>query len=97
MKRLGKRLTEEVNKEAEEFLGFFNKKHGQKVKSIVRLVGPNYIYFTNGSIIKVYFDGYPEEDIKYVSGLIFPFRLPYLRLPGLMRIHEDLIRIRETL
>ena len=97
MKRLGKRLTEEVNKEAEEFLRFFNKKHKQDIVSIVRLVGPNYIYFTNGSIVKVYFDGYPEEGAKFINGLIFPFRLPYLRIPGLMRIREDLIRIRETL
>ena len=97
MKRLEKRLTEEVNKEAEEFLRFFNKKNGQKVKSIVRLVGPNYIYFTNRLIVKVYFDGYPEEEVKFLNGLIFPFRLPYLRIPGLMRIREDLIRICETL
>ena len=95
MKRLGKRLTEEVNKEAEKFLEYFKEK--RTGKEIVRLVGPNYIYFTNGSIIKVCFDGYPEEEAKFISGLIFPFRRPYLRIPGLMRICEDLIRIRETL
>jgi hypothetical protein len=95
VKRLGKRLTEEVNCEAEEFLEYFREK--RPGKELVRLVGPNYIYFTNGSIIKVYFDGYPEEEVKFVSGLIFPFRLPYLRIPGLMKIREDLIRIRETL
>ena len=71
MKRLEKRLVEEVNREAEELLKFFNKKYGQKVKSIVRLVGPNYIYFTNGSIVKIYFDGYSEEEVKFISGLIF--------------------------
>jgi hypothetical protein len=96
VKRLGKRLTEEVNKEAEEFLRFFNKKRGQKAKRAVRLVGPNYVYFTNGSIVKVYFDGYPEKDV-FASGLRFPFNIPYLKIPGLMRICEDLIRIRETL
>ena len=95
MKRLGKRLTEEVNKEAEEFLEYFKEK--RLGKETVRLIGPNYIYFTNGSIIKVYFDGYTEEYVKFVNGLIFPFRLPYLRIPSLMRIREDLIRIRETL
>ena len=95
MKRLGKRLTEEVNRKAEEFLEYFKER--RPGKELVRLVGPNYIYFTNGSVVKVYFDGYLEEEVKFVSGLIFPFRLPYLRLPGLMRIHEDLIRIRETL
>ena len=94
MKRLEKRLIEEVNREAEEFLKYFKEK--RPGKEIVRLVGPNYIYFTNGSIIKVYFDGYQEE-AKFVSGLIFPFRRSYLRIPGLMRICEDLIRIRETL
>jgi len=95
VKRLEKRLTEEVNKEAEGFLEYFKKKRSGK--ELVRLVGPNYIYFTNGSIIKVYFDGYPEEDVKFINGLIFPFRIPYLKIPGLMRIREDLIRIRETL
>jgi hypothetical protein len=96
VKRLEKRLVEEVNCKAEEFLEYFKKKRPGG-KELVRLVGPNYIYFTNGSIIKVYFDGYQEEEVKFINGLIFPFRLPYLRLPGLMRIREDLIRIRETL
>ena len=95
MKRLEKRLLEEVNREAEEFLEYFREK--RLGKELVRLVGPNYVYFTNGSIIKVYSDDPEEEGIIIVSGLTFPFRLPYLRIPDLMRIREDLIRIRETL
>ena len=95
MKRLEKRLIEEVNREAEEFLEYFKEK--RPGKGFVMLVGPNYIYFTKGSIIKVCFEGHPEEEAKFANGLIFPFRLPYLRFPGLMRIREDLIRIRETL
>ena len=95
MKRLGKRLTEEVNRESEKFLEYFREK--RPGKELVRLVGPNYIYFTNGLIIKVYSDDPEEEGIIIVSGLTFPFRLPYFRIPGLMRIREDLIRIRETL
>ena len=83
MKRLDKRLIEEVNREAEEFLEYFKEKRSGK--EIVRLVGPNYIYFTNGSIIKVCFDGYPEEEAKFVCGLIFPFHRTYLRILCLMR------------
>ena len=94
MKRSIRRLLCEVNYEAEELLGFYKERGTRK---IVRLVGPNYIYFTNGSLVKVYFDGYPEEESMYLSGLVFPLRRPYLRLPGLKRIREDLIRIRETL
>ena len=92
MKRLTKGLLREVNHESELLTPKYLRSTG-----ISKLVGPNYIYFTNGSLVKVYFDGYPEEESMYLSGLVFPLRRPYLRLPGLKRIREDLIRIRETL
>ena len=79
----------------EEFLEYFKEK--KPGKRIVRLVGPNYIYFANGSIVKVYFDDQKEG---IISGLTFPLHLtylPYLRILGLMRIREDLVRIRKTL
>ena len=80
MKRLTKRLLIEANHEAELMIDHFLK---NRPGEIVRLAGPNYTYFTNGKIMKVFFEGVNIRVSKeYASGFIFPIinlRIDYLR------------------
>ena len=80
MKRLTKRLLIEANHEAELMIDYFLK---NRPGGIVRLAGPNYTYFTNGKIMKVFFEGVGIRASKeYVSGFVFPIsrvRIDYLR------------------
>lgn len=70
MKRLTKRLLIEVNHEAETLMPYYLKPDHTKVS---RLVGPNYVYFTNGMVLKVFFEGIGiKYDGKYSAGLMLP-------------------------
>lgn len=92
MKRLTKRLLREVNHESELLTPKYLRSTG-----ISKLVGPNYVYFTNGHLMKVYLE---DGGVKYVSeypnGLIFPIST-YIKLWILKNILKDLKEIRRTL
>ena len=77
MKRLTKRLLDEINHEAELLAPNYLKSDHTKIS---RIAGPNYTYFTNGHLIKVFFEGVGlGYNTKYPSGIIFPI-LYYLEL-----------------
>ena len=89
MKRLTKRLLDKINHEAESLaLNYLKSDHTK----ISRIVGPNYTYFTNGYLIKVFFEGV-GLGYKYPSGFIFPI-LCYLELELLRNILKDLKAIK---
>lgn len=90
MKRLTKRLLIEANHEAELMIGHFLK---NRPGEIVRLAGPNYTYFTNGKIMKVFFEGVNVREVKkYLSGIIFP--ITKLEVGYLRNILKDLKAIK---
>ena len=93
MKRLTKRLLDEINHEVELLVphSHYFRSDTQKVS---RIVGPNYIYFTNGYLIKVFFEGVGSHyRSKYLSGFIFPIQC-YLELVLLRNILKDLKAIK---
>ena len=91
MKRLTKRLLREVNHEAALLAPHYLKSDLSKIS---RVVGPNYEYFTNGNLIKVFFDGVGLNYIsKYSSGFTFPTQR-YLELKLLRNILKDLKAIK---
>ena len=70
MKRLTWKLLDKVNHEAETLMPYYLKSDHTKVS---RLVGPNYVYFTNGMVLKVFFEGIGTKyEGKYSTGLILP-------------------------
>ena len=88
MKRLTKRLLDEINHEAE--LLALRSDHTK----ISRIAGPNYTYFTNGHLIKVFFEGVGlNYTSKYLSGFTFPIQC-YLELVLLRNILKDLKAIK---
>ena len=92
MKRLTKRLLDEINHEAELLAFNYLRSDTQKIS---RIAGPNYIYFTNGHLIKVFFEGVGlNYTSKYLSGFIFPIQC-YLELVLLKNILKDLKAIKE--
>ena len=91
MKRLTKRLLDEINHEAELLAHNYLRSDTQKIS---RIAGPNYIYFTNGHLIKVFFEGVGlNYTSKYSSGFIFPIQC-YLELELLRNILKDLKAIK---
>ena len=91
MKRLTKRLLDEINHEAELLAPNYLRSDTQKIS---RIAGPNYIYFTNGHLIKVFFEGVGLNYIsKYLLGFIFPIQC-YLELVLLRNILKDLKAIK---
>jgi hypothetical protein len=91
MKRLTKRLLDEINHEAELLAPNYLRSDTQKIS---RIVGPNYIYFTNGHLIKVFFEGVGlNYTSKYLSGFTFPIQC-YLELVLLRNILKDLKAIK---
>ena len=82
MKRLTKRLLEEINHSAEELISRYHSESSR----VYRLNGKNYIYFTNGMLMKVFLkDG---DTILRSSSFVFPiFR--YTSLKILRNILED--------
>ena len=94
MKRLTKRLLDEINHEAELLVPHYLRSDTQKIS---RIAGPKYVYFTNGHLIKVFFDGVGlNYTSKYLSGFIFPIQC-YLELKLLRNILKDLKAIQRTL
>lgn len=92
MKRLTKRLLDEINHEAELLAPHYLR---SDTKRISRIAGPNYIYFTNGHLIKVFFEGVSLNYTSgYLSGFIFPIQC-YLGLELLRNILKDLKAIKE--
>lgn len=88
MKRLTKRLLDEINHEAELLAPHYLS------TKISRIAGPNYTYFTNGHLIKVFFEGVGlNYTSKYLSGFIFPIQ-SYLELKLLRNILKDLKAIK---
>ena len=93
MKRLTKRLLDEINHEAELLIphSHYFRSDTQKVS---RIVGPNYIYFTNGYLIKVFLEDVGSHyTSKYLSGFTFPIQC-YLELMLLRNILKDLKAIK---
>ena len=91
MKRLTKRLLDEINHEAELLAPNYLRSDTQKIS---RIAGPNYIYFTNGHLIKVFFEGVGlNYTSKYLSGFTFPTQC-YLELVLLRNILKDLKAIK---
>lgn len=91
MKRLTKRLLDEINYEAELLAPHYLRSDTQKIS---RIAGPNYIYFTNGHLIKVFFEGVGlNYTSKYLSGFTFPIQY-YLELVLLRNILKDLKAIK---
>ena len=91
MKRLTKRLLDEINHEAELLAPNYLRSDHTKIS---RISGPNYTYFTNGHIIKVFFEGVGlNYTSKYLSGFIFPIQC-YLELVLLRNILKDLKAIK---
>jgi len=91
MKRLTKRLLDEINHEAELLAPNYLRSDTQKIS---RIAGPNYIYFTNGHLIKVFFEGVGlNYTSKYLSGFTFPIQC-YLELVLLRNILKDLKAIK---
>lgn len=91
MKRLTKRLLDEINHEAELLAPHYLRSDHTKIS---RIAGPNYIYFTNGHLIKVFFEGVGlNYTSKYLSGFTFPIQC-YLELVLLRNILKDLKSIK---
>ena len=91
MKRLTNRLLDEINHEAELLAPNYLRSDTQKIS---RIAGPNYIYFTNGHLIKVFFEGVGlNYTSKYLSGFTFPIQC-YLELVLLRNILKDLKAIK---
>jgi hypothetical protein len=91
MKRLTKRLLNEINHEAELLAPNYLRSDHTKIS---RITGPNYTYFTNGHLIKVFFEGVGlNYTSKYLSGFIFPIQ-SYLELVLLKNILKDLKAIK---
>ena len=90
MKRLTKRLLDEINHEAELLAPNYLRLDHTKIS---RIEGPNYTYFTNGHLIKVFFEGVGFCTSKYLSGLTFPIQC-YLELVLLKNILKDLKAIK---
>ena len=91
MKRLTKRLLREVNHEAALLAPNYLRSDHTKIS---RIAGPNYTYFTNGHLIKVFFEGVGlNYTSKYLSGFIFPIQ-SYLELVLLKNILKDLKAIK---
>ena len=92
MKRLTKRLLDEINHEADLLAPHYLRSDAQRIS---RIVGPNYIYFTNGHLIKVFFEGMGLNYTSkyYLSGFIFPIQC-YLELELLRNILKDLKAIK---
>ena len=91
MKRLTKRLLDEINHEADLLAPHYLRSDTQKIS---RIAGPNYIYFTNGHLIKVFFEGVGlNYTSKYLSGFTFPIQC-YLELVLLRNILKDLKSIK---
>lgn len=91
MKRLTKRLLDEINHEAELLAPNYLRSDHTKIS---RIAGPNYVYFTNGHLIKVFFDGVDlNYTSKYLSGFTFPIQC-YLELVLLKNILKDLKAIK---
>ena len=91
MKRLTKRLLDEINHEINLLAPHYLKSDTQKIS---RIAGPNYIYFTNGHLIKVFFEGAGlNYTSKYLSGFTFPIQC-YLELVLLKNILKDLKAIK---
>lgn len=91
MKRLTKRLLDEINHEVELLAPHYLRSDTQKIS---RIAGPNYIYFTNGHLIKVFFEGVGlNYTSKYLSGFTFPIQC-YLELVLLKNILKDLKAIK---
>ena len=88
MKRLTKRLLDEINHEAESLAPNYLKLDHTKIS---RIEGPNYTYFTNGHLIKVFFES--VGFCIYSSGFIFPIQC-YLELVLLKNILKDLKAIK---
>ena len=87
MKRLTKRLLDEINHEAELLAPNYLRSDHTKIS---RIAGPNYIYYTNGYLIKVFFEGVGlNYTSKYLSGFTFPIQC-YLELVLLRNILKDL-------
>ena len=84
MKRLTKRLLDEINHEAELLAPHYLS------TKISRIAGPNYTYFTNGHHIKVFLD---LNTSKCLSDFIFPIQ-SYLKLELLRNILKDLKAIK---
>jgi len=91
MKRLTKKLLDEINHEAELLAPNYLSSDTQKIS---RIAGPNYTYFTNGHLIKVFFEGAGLNYIsKYLSGFMFPIQC-YLELELLRNMLKDLKAIK---
>ena len=91
MKRLTKRLLDEINHEAELIAPHYLRSDTQKIS---RIAGPNYIYFTNGHLIKVFFEGVGlNYTSRYLSAFTFPIQC-YLELMLLKNILKDLKAIK---
>ena len=93
MKRLTKRLLDEINHEAESLAPNYLRLDHTKIS---RIAGPNYTYFTNGHLIKVFFEGKGiglNYTSKYLSGFIFPIQC-YLELELLRNILKDIKAIK---
>ena len=93
MKRLTKRLLDEINHEAELLIphSHYFRSDTQKVS---RIVGPNYVYFTNGYLIKVFLEDVGSHyTSKSLSGFTFPIQC-YLELVSLRNILKDLKAIK---
>ena len=91
MKRLTKRLLDEINHEAELLAPYYLRSDHTKIS---RITGPKYIYFTNGYIIKIFFGGVGlNYTSKYLSGFTFPIQR-YLELVLLRNILKDLKAIK---
>ena len=87
MKRLTKKLLDEINHEADLLAPKYLRSDHTKIS---RIAGPNYIYFTNGHLIKVFFEGVGlNYASKYLSGFTFPIQC-YLELVLLRNILKDL-------
>ena len=90
MKRLTKRLLDEINHEAELLAPNYLRSDHTRIS---RIAGPNYTYFTNGHLIKVFFDNVGYYTSKYSSGFTFPIQC-YLELVLLRNILKDLKAIK---
>ena len=91
MKRLTKRLLDEINHEAELLAPNYLRSAHPKIS---RIAGPNYTSFTHGHLIKVFFEGVGlNYTSKYLSGFIFPIQ-SYLELVLLKNILKDLKAIK---
>ena len=93
MKRITKKLLEEINTKAPEVFCRINVNESGGVK---RIVGPNNTYFTNGTTTRIFFGDLEEANANYPAGFIFPIHQG-IELELLRKILEDLNAIERTL